>query len=151
VTKPLYAGFQTARIIRLHPKVKARRPHSEPPPTRVGRQYLCWCIARSSRTPIQYLSAGNEWLKPGAWGSVTKGRTEQKRRGFRPTVMGRSRRQISSPFHPHLLKLMLMGSRRTIRRVHMRRCTSEFRNPQSAFRILPRRSVWKRRVTLFLR
>ena len=27
------------------------------------------------------LSAGNEWLKPGAWGSVTKGRTYQKRRG----------------------------------------------------------------------
>jgi hypothetical protein len=27
------------------------------------------------------LSAGNEWLKPGAWGSVTKGETDQKRRG----------------------------------------------------------------------
>ncbi|MGA8481079.1 MAG: hypothetical protein WB696_24195, partial [Chthoniobacterales bacterium] len=27
------------------------------------------------------LSAGNEWLKPGAWGSVTKGKTDQKRRG----------------------------------------------------------------------
>jgi hypothetical protein len=39
------------------------------------------------RTPIQQLSAGNEWLKPGARRSVTKGRTDQKRRGFRPTEL----------------------------------------------------------------
>jgi hypothetical protein len=35
------------------------------------------------------LSAGNEWLKPGAWGSLTEGRTDQKRRGARsPTACG---------------------------------------------------------------
>jgi hypothetical protein len=33
------------------------------------------------------LSAGNEWLKPDAWGSLTEGRTDQKRRDFRPTEL----------------------------------------------------------------
>jgi hypothetical protein len=32
------------------------------------------------------LLAGNEWLKPGAMGSLSKGCTDQKRRGFRPAT-----------------------------------------------------------------
>src|ERR1700745_2807421 len=28
------------------------------------------------------------WLKPGAWGKQYKGHSDQKRRGFRPTIVG---------------------------------------------------------------
>src|SRR5260221_11313104 len=128
-----------------------RRPNTELPQSRYRVRSLGRGDHLLSRSQCNDYMGGNKVHKPGEGGSVTNGRPEKKRGGFPPTVMGRSRRQISSPFHPHLLKLMLMGSRQTIRRVHMRRCTSEFRNPHSAFRILPRRSVWKRRVTLFLR
>jgi hypothetical protein len=62
-------------------------------------------------------SAGNVWLKPGASGRITKGRADQKRRGFRPTVVGKvmpTDLLVPWPFRriahsPRLLKLTRMG------------------------------------------
>jgi hypothetical protein len=53
-----------------------------------------------------------QWLKPGAWGSVTEERTEQKRRGFRPTVVGKIMPTdlfVTCPFPVSLRLLTRMG------------------------------------------